>query len=304
MALQYINVTNRVATHLKKGGSVVCGNKDYVIEFIFDSEWDGYEKKTARFIWNNKHKDVKFTGNICPMPDVHRTDVVKVGVYAGDLCTTTPASIPCLRSILCGSNAPHEGNEEYYASEAQIAAEAAQVSAETAQVSAETAQEAAQEAARCVSGAQKRYELIETITLAEETTWVERTQEPNGTNYNFKDLLIVVTSIDGTKAVLGKWLKWNVYCGNDTKPFGIFRSVGIGYVSGNNRTVLKSETDGNFKRLNMTGSSTNTQNADASNTVHTAIDFKLTDESITRFSLQHETGMPIGTVIEIYGVRV
>lgn len=143
MALQYINVTNRVATHLKKGGSVVCGNKDYVIEFIFDSEWDGYEKKTARFIWNNKHKDVKFTGNICPMPDVHRTDVVKVGVYAGDLCTTTPASIPCLRSILCGSNAPHEGNEEYYASEAQIAAEAAQQSAEAAQAAAETAQAAA-----------------------------------------------------------------------------------------------------------------------------------------------------------------
>lgn len=137
MALQQINVINRVATHLKKGGPVVCGNKDYVVEFIFDSEWDGYEKKTARFIWNNKHRDVKFTGNICPMPDVHRTDVLMVGVYAGDLCTTTPASIPCLRSILCGSNAPHEGNEAHYASEAQQAAEAAQSAAEAAQSAAD-----------------------------------------------------------------------------------------------------------------------------------------------------------------------
>jgi hypothetical protein len=137
MAIQQINVTNRVASHLKKGGFVVCGNTDYVVEFLFDSEWEGYEEKTARFVWNDKFQDVKFTGNTCPMPAVHRTASVSVGVYAGDLCTTTPAVIPCQGSILCGSDTPHDENEAHYASEAQQAAEAAQEAAEAAQEAAE-----------------------------------------------------------------------------------------------------------------------------------------------------------------------
>lgn len=137
MAIQQINVTNRVATHLKKGGFVVCGNTDYVVEFMFDSEWDGYEDKTARFVWNDKFQDVKITGNTCIMPAVHRAAFVSVGVYAGDLCTTTPAVIPCQWSILCGSDTPHDANEKHYASEAQQAAEAAQEAAKSAQEAAD-----------------------------------------------------------------------------------------------------------------------------------------------------------------------
>lgn len=146
MALQQINVTNRVATHLKKGGFVVCGNTDYVVEFLFDSEWDGHEEKTARFIWNDKYQDVKFTGNTCPMPAVHRADHVSVGVYAGELCTTTPAVIPCQRSILCGSDTPHEENEAPWASVAQEAAKAAQEAKLAAEGSAEEARQAAENA--------------------------------------------------------------------------------------------------------------------------------------------------------------
>lgn len=132
MALLQINVANKVATYLKKGGAVVCGNSDYVVGFSFDSEWDPYEEKTARFVWNDKFYDVSFTGTTCPMPAVHRTDVVRVGVYAGDLCTTTPAVIPCQRSILCGSDTPQEEHEAHYASEAKEAAEEAKAAAASA----------------------------------------------------------------------------------------------------------------------------------------------------------------------------
>lgn len=137
MALQQINVANKVATHLKRCGAVVCGNTDYEVEFVFDSEWDAHETKTARFVYNGRFIDVEFQGTTCPMPAVHRAEVVHVGVYAGDLCTTTPAAIPCQKSILCGSNDPHEENEANYASEAQQAAKDAQEAAETAQEAAD-----------------------------------------------------------------------------------------------------------------------------------------------------------------------
>lgn len=129
MALQQINVANKVASYLKRGGGVVCGNTDYEVEFAFDSEWDAYETKTARFKWNGKFLDVEFQGTTCPIPAVHHTDAIFVGVYAGDLRTTTPARIPCQPSILCGSNDPHDENEANYASEAQQAAKDAQEAA-------------------------------------------------------------------------------------------------------------------------------------------------------------------------------
>lgn len=134
MSLLQINVANKVANYSKRGGGVVCGNSDYVVEFVFDSEWDAYETKTARFIWNDKFLDVEFNGTTCPMPAVHRADVVKVGVYAGDLCTTTPAVIPCQRSVLCGADIPHDENEVHYASVAQeAAAEAKEAAAQVAE---------------------------------------------------------------------------------------------------------------------------------------------------------------------------
>ena len=99
-----ISVIDKVAKYLMRDGDIVCGNSDYQITFTFDEEWGVYDTKTARFIWNGKHTDQPFVGNICPVPIIRNTELVTVGVYAGDLCTTTPASIPCKRSILCESS--------------------------------------------------------------------------------------------------------------------------------------------------------------------------------------------------------
>jgi hypothetical protein len=151
MPILSVSITNKMATFHKRGRGVVCGNKDYVIEFSFDSEWEGYEDKTARFIWGGKFYDVPFTGTTCAMPMVRRTDTVSVGVYAGDLCTTTPAVIPCQRSVLCGADAPHDENEAHYASEAQEAAQEAKEHAEAAQQAAKEATDVGVEMAEALN---------------------------------------------------------------------------------------------------------------------------------------------------------
>ena len=150
MAVLNISINNKVATFHKRGGGVVCRNTDYVIAFTFDSEWEGYENKTARFIWGGRYQDVPIEGTTCVMPEVYRTESVKVGVYAGDLSTTTPAVIPCQASVLCEADEPHDEearpniNEAKEAAEkATQAAEAAAEAAAAADVAATTAQEAA-----------------------------------------------------------------------------------------------------------------------------------------------------------------
>lgn len=99
-----VKVQNKHAVNLTDA-KIVCGNSDYQIQFEFDAEWDAYPTKTARFVWGFGYKDVEFTDSICPMPIITGVSFVKVGVYAGDLHTTTPAYIKAKKSILCDSGA-------------------------------------------------------------------------------------------------------------------------------------------------------------------------------------------------------
>ena len=132
-----INVKDKIATYLQRDGVIVCGNKGYTIAFTFDEEWDEHTTKTARFIWNGKYYDKEFTDNECRVPVINDTTQVTVGVYAGDLKTTTPAEIPCLISILCGNPELAESNIKEYRDIAQKAAEEAKIAAEEAKNAAE-----------------------------------------------------------------------------------------------------------------------------------------------------------------------
>lgn len=99
-----INITVREKiAHTITDTCIVCGNSDYVAVFDFDAEWDAYEVKTARFIWGGTYTDVAFTGNECPVPVILDAVSVLVGVYAGDLHTTTAAAVGVRRSILGGN---------------------------------------------------------------------------------------------------------------------------------------------------------------------------------------------------------
>lgn len=108
-----ITVRNKIATKTDNV-AYVCGNSDYVINFDFDSEWDAYDTKTARFARDGQYTDVVFTGNQCNVPVITNTYAFHVGVFAGDLHTTTAARVPCRKSILCGSGAPADPTPDVY----------------------------------------------------------------------------------------------------------------------------------------------------------------------------------------------
>jgi len=101
-----ITVENKRATVV---GSpvIICGNSDYTVTFAFDNEWSLTGPKTARFVYVKRgevmHEDVPFSGNTVAVPVLSDVTFVNVGVFAGDLSTTTPAKVNCHPSILCGS---------------------------------------------------------------------------------------------------------------------------------------------------------------------------------------------------------
>ena len=109
-----ISVNNKIAT-LQDNVLIINGNSDYVIKFDFDAEWDAYETKTARFVTARGHTDVVFSGDEVDLPVITDAISVRVGVYAGNLHTTTPAVIFCRRCITDGSGSPVEPTPDVYA---------------------------------------------------------------------------------------------------------------------------------------------------------------------------------------------
>lgn len=112
-----ITVMNRRAI-LEGSPVIICGNSGYTVTFSFDDEWDLTGVRTARFVYIKagevRHEDKVFEGNVVDVPILADVSFVKVGVFAGDLCTTTPARINCESSILCGSGAVHEPTPDVY----------------------------------------------------------------------------------------------------------------------------------------------------------------------------------------------
>lgn len=100
-----ITITEKIAA-VRDAPVIVCGNSDYTIQFTFDSEWDDYEEKTAEFrYWRSgekKRSEVLFSGDTVSIPILRDIDEVEIGVYAGNLHTSTPAKIDCIRSITDG----------------------------------------------------------------------------------------------------------------------------------------------------------------------------------------------------------
>ena len=93
-----IKIKDKIAKPLNN--CVICDNSDYTVKFIFDEEWEKEPLRIARFIWNKQYVDVQFTGDTCEVPIISKTNNLAIGVYAGDLRTTTPAILTCYTSIL------------------------------------------------------------------------------------------------------------------------------------------------------------------------------------------------------------
>jgi hypothetical protein len=91
----------------------VSYNKGYEVNFIFDEEWNGLVK-TARFINGNEHKDVILENDSCEFPIDIMGAVVEVGVFAGDLKSTTSSYVLFAPSILEHFGVPANPTPEVY----------------------------------------------------------------------------------------------------------------------------------------------------------------------------------------------
>ena len=109
-----ISVKDKIAA-LTNDAMYVCGNSDYVVNFHFDAEWDAYDTKTARFAYKGTYQDQVFQGTECSVPIIHDAHIIMVGVFAGNLHTTTAACIGAKRSILSGSGVPADPAPDVYA---------------------------------------------------------------------------------------------------------------------------------------------------------------------------------------------
>lgn len=108
-----ISVKNKIAVQTNRT-LYVCGNSDYTAIFDLDAEWNTFEIKTARFCYNGHYSDVVFTGNECEIPVIADTNEFEIGLFAGNLHTTTPAMVLCERSILSTSGTPTNPSPDVY----------------------------------------------------------------------------------------------------------------------------------------------------------------------------------------------
>lgn len=112
-----IEVRDKIATYMS-GGPIVCGNP-FSITFDLDEEWAGHELLTARIVWADAdgaltYVEKVFSGKTVEAPILSNVSQVYVGLYAAGLCTSTPALVPCRRSIQCmGGTTPDPAPDVY-----------------------------------------------------------------------------------------------------------------------------------------------------------------------------------------------
>lgn len=95
-----VNISIRDKRAIGDGTKFVCDNSDYVLHFDFDKEWDGKDPKTARLVYGSKLIDIPFIGNEAEIERTPVSNRYSIGVYAGDIKTSTPAIFDCDYSIL------------------------------------------------------------------------------------------------------------------------------------------------------------------------------------------------------------
>ena len=119
-----ITVAGKIATNITPDVVIVCGNSDYTVTFDLDAEWAAEVDRTARFTYikdgRTRYKEKSFQGNTVAVPKLSGVRQVAVGLYAGDLHTTTAAAIWCKPSILCGDAAEEITPEEKAGLQRQI----------------------------------------------------------------------------------------------------------------------------------------------------------------------------------------
>ena len=102
---------------------IVCGNDGYHAIFDLDDEWSSYELITMRVAWTDtfsgqpRHTDVPFIRSIgyADIPAIADAYEVQLGIYAGDIRTSTGARIPCERCVTDGGVYHEDPDPQTYA---------------------------------------------------------------------------------------------------------------------------------------------------------------------------------------------
>lgn len=99
MPIINITVKGKVASSDTK--VIVNGNSDYFVNWVLDGEWADYDTKTMRVRhYDGTVIDCIFTGCSCNLPIITETCMIEIGLFAGNLITSTPATISCTRCIM------------------------------------------------------------------------------------------------------------------------------------------------------------------------------------------------------------
>ena len=124
MNIKRITIKNKVAIDENPELKIVCNNSTYRVEFHFDAEWDKHDVKTARFVYNGMVVDVPFAGTSCKIPPLSNARMCEIGVYAGDIQTSTPALVSCSKSILDEAGLPPPPADDVYNQIVELCGEA------------------------------------------------------------------------------------------------------------------------------------------------------------------------------------
>lgn len=113
-----IDISNKIAKVTTPDAEIVCGNNDYTAKFSFDDEWSAYAAKTAVLRYSTpdgkQGQEVVFTGDSCPLPALYNLRRVNIGVFAGDIRTTTAAVIRCRPCVTDGDSTHAAPPEDVY----------------------------------------------------------------------------------------------------------------------------------------------------------------------------------------------
>lgn len=96
----HVTVRNGAAFQTDHSAYTAGDGESWVV-FHMEDDWSGYPAKIARFQSENGYQDVMFRGEKCHIPVFTYAQKLEVGLYAGNLRTTTPARIfvrPGIRS--------------------------------------------------------------------------------------------------------------------------------------------------------------------------------------------------------------
>lgn len=94
-----VTVKNKMA--VGDGSVIVCNNSDYVVRFALDSEWDALALRTMRIVYDSySHTDIAFSGDTVALPAIVDRTSIGIGLYSGDIHTSTCAMFDCERSVM------------------------------------------------------------------------------------------------------------------------------------------------------------------------------------------------------------